>query len=215
MSAAAAGLPGFAGGLPQGPMPAIARSLQARLQEVFPLTVFQHEIVPANVNAREWAKLVRRTPFVGVGWSTVSSAGGSALFSGSSTWTIFLAVTNERGIAQRYYGDAQAPGLFHLVQIAIAAVNGMQARDANGTKVGSVVVKRASNAHGENFDTNQAIAVIDCDVSITMEPPDVMPAPGDIGMFQQIAATWDFGGNHGGEDVLEDVAAVPTQMGAS
>lgn len=50
-----------------GTLATIGRALQARLQLVFPLTLFQHSFVPAKVTAKEWMKLTTRTPFIGLG----------------------------------------------------------------------------------------------------------------------------------------------------
>ncbi len=208
------GLPAFAAGIPDGPLPGIGRSIQARLQQVFPPTKFEFGIVPANVTAKEWNKLTHRTPFIGLGWSVLQDRNESPLFKGTSTWTIFIAVTNARGLQQRYFGDAQAPGLLHLAQIAVAAVNGMQTTDANGNGLGSVFVRRVANAHGENFDENQAIAVLDCDVVTTIQPADVMPNPADLGLFQTLAIDWNFDGASSAND-QNDVAGIPTTMESS
>lgn len=206
------GLPGFVAGLPAGPLIATGRALQARLATVFPLSVFQHGVVPANVNAKEWAKLTIKTPFIGIGWSQIDEKSAGGLFTGVGRWTIFLSVKNERGIAERYFGDRQAPGLFQLTQIAIAALHGMRVADAHGSGIGTLLVRRAANAHGESFDENQAIAVIDCDITTTIEPADAFPAPDDLGLFETLAPTWDFEARGGGEDVLSDTAAIPTTM---
>lgn len=213
-NAATGGLPAFVAGIPDGPLPGIGRSIQARLQLVFPPAKFQFGIVPANVNHKQWNKLTVRTPFIGLGWTSMQDRSESPLFKGISAWTIFIAVMNERGLTERYFGDAQAPGLLHLAQIAVAAVNGMQTMDASGNGLGSVFVRRVANAHGENFDENQAIAVLDCEVVTTIEPTDVMPAPGGLGQFQTLAIDWNFEGASSATD-LNDVADIPVTMESS
>lgn len=208
------GLPAFVAGIPDGPLPRIGRSIQARLQQVFPPSKFQFGIVPANVNAKEWNKLTVRTPFIGLGWTAVQDRNESPLFKGVSAWTIFIAVMNERGVMERYFGDAQAPGLLHLAQIAVGAVNGMQTTDATGNGLGSVFVRRVANAHGENFDENQAIAVIDCEVVTTIQASDVMGDPADLGLFERVAVDWNFAGASSATD-QKDVAGIPVTMESS
>ncbi len=213
-SAAAAGLPGFVAGIPDGPLPGIGRAIQARLQQVFPPTKFEFGIVPANVTAKQWNKLTVRTPFIGLGWTTMQDRAESPVFKGTSSWTVFIAVMNERGLKERYFGDAQAPGLLHLAQIAVAAVNGMATTDASGAGLGSVFVRRVSNAHGENFDENQAIAVLDLDVVTTIQLADVVPPPSDLGLLQTLAIDWNFAGASAATD-RQDVVSIPTIMESS
>jgi hypothetical protein len=193
--------------LPMGPMPAIGRALQAQLQAYFPLTVFEHQVVPAKVGAKEWAKLTRRLPFIGLGWNDVEpTRDAGPLFDGQSRWSVFIAVENSRGIAERYFGDAQAPGLLQFVQVAVAVLHGFKI-----PCVGTVMVTRASNAAGEGFDENQAIAVIDISVSTVLALPDIIVQP-DMGLFQQMAVTWNFVEASpllGGTDVLSEIVNIP------
>ncbi|MBS3025346.1 hypothetical protein [Acidiphilium multivorum] len=208
------GLPAFVAGIPDGPLPGIGRSIQARLQQVFPPAKFEFGIVPANVTAKQWNKLTVRTPFIGLGWTMMQDRTESPLFKGICAWNVFIAVMNERGLKERYFGDAQAPGLLHLAQIAVAAVNGMKTTDAGGNGLGSVFVRRVANAHGENFDENQAIAVLDLEVVTTIQAADVIPNPADLGLFQTLAIDWNFTGASSATD-LNDVAGIPVTMESS
>ncbi len=218
-----------------GVLGTIGRALQFRLEAAFPLTLFQHSFVPAKLDAKEWIKLTTRTPFVGLGWNEVSpTKSTSRLFDGASTWSVFLTTKNNFSIGDRYFGDSQgqqnAPGLFAMVQMAIAVLHGMT---IDG--VGTVNVVRASNAYGEGWDENMATCVIDLAVATVISPSDAITAPGTpiavqpaplplapeagLGEFSTLATVWNLaspGEDAGGVDEIDDVMAVPvTLTGAS
>lgn len=198
-----------------GPLNLIGRALQARLQAAFPLSLFQHDFVPAKLDAKAWGKLTSRTPFVGVGWNDVApSREAGRLFSGFSGWSVFLVAKNNYSIGARYFGDLQgqqdAPGLFAMTQVAVAILHGLKI-----PAVGSVAVVRASNAYGEGWDENMATCVIDLSVNTTIALIDAVTPPGDLGLFETLNTVWNLAspvGNAGGVDELNDVIAVPTQM---
>lgn len=198
-----------------GPLNIIARALQARLQAAFPLSLFQHDFVPAKLDAKAWAKLTTRTPFIGLGWVEVAPVRDvGRLFTGESIWSVFLVAKNNYSIGARYFGDAQgqqdAPGLFAMTQVAIAVLHGMKIQG-----VGSVSVTRASNIYGEGWDESMASCLIDLSVSTTIATIDAVTPPGDLGLFETLNTVWNLAspvGNAGGVDELNDVIAVPTQM---
>lgn len=198
-----------------GPMHIIGRAIQARLQAAFPLTLFQHSVVPAKLDAKAWAKLTSVTPFIGLGWNEMSPARDAGrLFDGQSTWSVFLVAKNNFSVGDRYFGDTQgqqnAPGLFAMTQVAIAVLHGMSVPE-----IGTVMVARASNAYGEGWDENMATCVIDLSVSTVIKPIDAVTQPGDLGLFETLNTVWNLGspvGDLAGTDEMNDVIAVPTQL---
>ncbi len=201
-----------------GPLNIIGRALQARLEAAFPLRLFQHDFVPAKLDAKAWGKLTSRTPFIGLGWNDVEpTRDASRLFDGFSAWSVFLVSKNNYSVGARYFGDAQgqqdAPGLFAMTQVAIAVLHGMKVPN-----VGSVSVVRASNAYGEGWDEAMATCVIDLSVSTTIPPIDAVTQPGDLGLFETLDTVWNLAspvGGLGGVDELHDVIAVPTPLEAN
>jgi hypothetical protein len=224
--------PGFAQApyqaLVPGVLGTIGRALQRRLETAFPLSLFEHSFVPAKLDAKQWGKLTTRTPFVGLGWNEVSpTKSTSRLFDGASTWSVFLTTKSNFSVGARYFGDSQgeqnAPGLFAMVQMAVAVLHGMTIRE-----VGTVMVTRASNAYGEGWDENMATCVIDLAVATAIALPDAITAPGApigplpaplptgpesvLGNFTTLGATWNLAqpvGDGGGVDEIDDVIVVP------
>lgn len=190
-----------------GPLSLIGAGLQKQLQLAFPPAFFEFSFMPPRLTAQEWERLVRRTPFIGLGWNDVDATrNAGTLFKGESHWTVFVVVTNQSSVGARYYGDAQGVGLFQVVQAAIAVLNGHTVPG-----VGTCLVTKAANAYAEGWNKeNIAMAAIDLAVNVTMSPgatligPDVTPAT-----FKQLGIGWEFAPN--GEVVLADVFNIGPQ----
>ena len=172
-----------------GPLALIARALQARLQLVFPATRFQHDIVPAKITPEIWKQLLRRTPFIGLGWNAVSNQLDGRLFEGLSSWSVFLVIKNPASVPARYFGDTQGAGLFLLTQAAIGVLNGYTIEG-----FGSVRVRQAGNVYAESWDDDAAAVIVDLDVTTTLALPELVSAPGDLNEFSAMMAEWNFGG---------------------
>ena len=185
----------------------IACALQARLQIVFPPERFQFDFMPPKLSSREWTALVRRPPFIGLGWNELAQKSTpSRIFTGASTWPVFIVVNNQAGTRNRYLGDAQGPGLFALVQAAIIALNGFRLVDKSGEPLGSCTVQRAANAFAENWDADgYAMAAVDVSVVTEVTVPGAVVGPeATFDLLKEIEASWVFS-DAGAQAQFEDV----------
>jgi hypothetical protein len=148
-----------------GPLVRATQALEARLKLIFPPAKFEHAFMPAKLGKTEWKQLTRRTPFVGLGWNEIEpSKDDGRLFVGPARFTVFLVTKNSSGIRPRYLGDALAPGLFQMVQAAVAAVHGHSVKD-----LGSFMVTKAGNLAAEAWDEDEsAIGGVDVDIPMAM-----------------------------------------------
>ncbi|MDA8049966.1 MAG: hypothetical protein M0002_08170 [Rhodospirillales bacterium] len=177
-----------------GPLSRIGRAVQARLQLVFPLAKFEQQFMPAKLGPAEWKSLMRRTPFVGLGWADVeANRDAGRLFAGESRWSVFLATRNTGSVGARYFGDAQGPGLFPMVQAAVALLHGWTI-----PAIGTAMVSRAANVYAEGWEDEAAMAAVDFAVATEITVAGALTAPDDLGLFQKLGVTW----NWDGEDAL-------------
>ena len=174
------------------------------MQLVFPTTRFQHDVVPAKMTPEIWKQLLRRTPFIGLGWNAVSNQMDGRLFDGQSSWSVFLVLKNPASVTARFFGDSQGAGLFLLTQAAIGVLNGFTIEG-----FGSVRVTQAGNVYAESWDDDAAAVIVDVSVSTTLPLPELITAPGDLNEFSQMMATWNFGGT----DVLTGQLTVGDRSG--
>ena len=172
------------------PLERIGEAIADRLKIVFPEAKFQHAWLPAKLTPKSWNALLRRTPFVGIGWGTLDPKRDAAFrdFSGHSTWSVFLVVRNEAGVRQRYYGDMQGPGLLPMVAAAVAILHGHTIRD-----VGSMQVERAGNAYADGWDADDtALAAIDVSVGTSLPLHRTIEGV-EVDALAQLGITWQFG----------------------
>ena len=172
-----------------GPLQLVGAALQARLALAFPPSLFTHALMPAKLTPQAWTELTRRVPFVGLGWGGLApSPIMSRQFRGVSRWTVFLVTRNGAGELGRYFGDAQGPGLFQMVQAGVVMLQG-----TNIAGLGTASVGEASNAVAEGWEGGGAvIAAIDVEVPIDMSLADLITGGVDTDALRTTAVAWDF-----------------------
>lgn len=172
-----------------GPLVISARALTRRIQFVFPPTKFQFRFVPAKITARAWGELYQGTqPFVGLGWNGLASSGDSIEFTGSSNWTVLLAVKATGGKPDvRYLGDGVGPGLLTFVPAMIAALNGLRIAGA-----GTAIVKKVSNVYADDWGDDMAMAMMDVTVGMSLPVAATLTAPADLSLLTEISENWAF-----------------------
>lgn len=142
-----------------GPIIQIGEAIAERLRLAFPPERFSHEFMPAKLDAGQWVKLLRRTPFVGLGFSDIEpKQESSSQFDGPVTWAVFLATRNESGPRARFYGDKFAPGVLQMMQVAVGMLQGHTLK-CGATKLGTVRAVRAANAYAEDWKDDQVAMV--------------------------------------------------------
>lgn len=172
-----------------GPLQVMGSALADRLKLGFPPTLFQHAIMPAKLTPQAWEKLVRRPPFVGLGWNRIMPMPDmQRTFRGIASWSVYFVTRNAAGEIGRYFGDAQGPGLFQMVQVGTAIVHGAD------LGVGTASVHETSNAVAEGWEAgNAVIAALDVEVPIDLGLTDVFDGGGmDVDAFLTDAITWNF-----------------------
>jgi phage gp37-like protein len=167
-----------------GPLLAMEAALTERLQLAFPSRVFEHATVPARVTAAGWARLLRRTPFVGLGWGgfKIAPQSGRRIVA-EAAWTVFLVNKNEAAPKLRLVGDSLGVGQLGMAQVAAIALHGLAIRD-----VGTVIVGDAQNLFAEAWD-DQAGAMTGLNLTVAFE---LVPLPGEgsIDEFLRHVAEW-------------------------
>ena len=186
-----------------GPLQATGIALQERLRLVFPPRRFVHEWMPPRATKEDWKRLLKRMPFVGLGWSDadpIKQVGGQ--FVGRSNWTVFLVTRNDAGARGLYMGDAQGAGLFDMVHATIGILHGYTIPG-----VGSVQVVKAGNAFAENWDGDgTGMAAIDLSVGLNLNVADAVSGVPET-VLATLGISWTFG------DLIEQSDTI--QTGAS
>jgi hypothetical protein len=178
-----------------GPIVQIGEALAERLKLAFPPEKFSHEFMPAKLDAAQWNKLLRRTPFVGLGFSDIEPKHESgSQFVGPVTWAVFLAVRNESSPKARFYGDKLAPGVLQMMQVAVGMLQGHTLM-CGATKLGTVGAVRAVNAYAEEWKDDQvAMVQLSLHVPLTFGLNEVIGGEATEAGTLNTTVQWSFDG---------------------
>jgi hypothetical protein len=168
-----------------GPLFAVHAAIAARLAQAFPPGRFHHEILPAAVTPSMWADLARRTPLIALGFVGLRPERGGRHFEARAEWRVVPVLRNPAGARPRLLGDRQGPGQFGLLQVAIAALHGLQIPGW-----GTAEITEATNLYAEGYaDEHAALSGITVSVRITLVPA---PAAGALDEFLRQSVRWAF-----------------------
>ena len=141
-----------------GPIAAMGDAIADRLKFAFPTTKFAHDFIPAKLDKATWGRLLRRLPFVGLGFVQLHPVGGGRQFVGDAHWVVCLVTRNEAGPRQRFFGDRLAPGALQMMQVAVAMLQGHTLEGLNGP-IGTIAGVTAENGYAEDW-ADDAVAMI-------------------------------------------------------
>jgi hypothetical protein len=169
-----------------GPLHDAHAALVARLAAFFPPAQFASAEVPARLTPQGWARILRRTPFVGLGWRGVApDRQVGRLLRGQSQWAVFLSVRNEHALGARLTGTPQGPGLYGMVQVAAAALHGWTIAG-----LGAVAMTGIENVTIDGWDDEAtAIAALTLDIGFALDHP---AAVAGLDEFLRAGAVWEF-----------------------
>lgn len=179
-----------------GPLNLMADAIEARLRAFFPASHFDFGIVPARLTPQGWVRLVRRTPWLGLGWRGIAPDQASGrLFKGKAEWTVFCVVKNEHSPRARMRGDARGPGQLGLVQLIMACLHAHELRD-----IGHVEVAGAANLFAEAFG-DEASEISGVNITVNFSLAGLMP----LDDFLRLAVQWEFdpSGTDGPADTID------------
>lgn len=175
-----------------GPIAGMGLAIERRLKFAFPETKFSHDFVPARLDAAAWDKLLRRTPFVGLGFAQLephSSSGRS--FLGQAHWVVFLVTRNEAGAKARFFGDKLAPGVLQMMQVGVAMLQGHTLCDDGGA-IGTIADVRAENSYAEDWKSDAAAMIaLAFSVPVSFGVAEAL-ADVDVGLLDGASVTWPF-----------------------
>ena len=150
-----------------GPLETVAMALRDRLILAFPENKFDHQFVPPRVSKKQWDTLLRRPPFVGIGWMELDPKrmAGARTFNAEVQFTVSLVTVNQSGVKAGLLGDTLAPGIMRMVGAAIGILHG-----TTFPGIGTASVMRAVAATSEDWENDNLFAA-SLDVSIGLSMP--------------------------------------------
>jgi hypothetical protein len=158
-----------------------------RLRLAFPAKDFTIERVPQTLSIKEFERLARLAPFIGLAWTGFrpdGTATNARITKGDMLWRLIIVFKASNSLETRFKGDARGLGLDAMVDVAVVLLNGA-VFDGIGTS--QVILANSVIADGWS-DDSIVIAQIDFSVKFSATPANLaLVTPGD---FQRLGITW-------------------------
>lgn len=169
-------------------------AIQARLQLIFPPSIFHFMVLPPRLDMKTWNSLMQgNQPFLGLGFNGFKPDTGTmrGKIQGKSSWSVLTAVRRNGSDEGRYFGDKFGIGALTMAEVATTALNGFNAA------TGSVEVVAFSNVAADGWGDDSVIMKIDLAVPATLALQDEILAPDGLGWFDVLASTWGWSAQDG------------------
>ncbi|WP_319519638.1 hypothetical protein [uncultured Martelella sp.] len=155
-----------------------------RLRIAFPEKTFGIERVPTAMSIKEFNRIARHAPFLGLAWQGMKTGNDARLLSGTMQWRLYLVCAASSGLEARFKGDARGIGLDAMADVAALVLNGVSFPDA-----GVISVTGANAIVADGFaDDNIAIAQMDFTFSFVASTTELeLETAGD---FKALGVTW-------------------------
>ncbi len=159
--------------------------IMERLRLAFPEKDFSIERVPQVLTIKEFERLAKLSPFIGLAWTgfKTDSASGRALV-GRMQWRLILIFKASSGLQTRFKGDARGIGLDAMVDVSVALMHGWTLPN-----VGSSEVTLVNSVIADGWAEDN-IAIAQVDFSILCTAPISKLELLTLDDFRSIGATW-------------------------
>ncbi|MDR6102793.1 hypothetical protein QE369_002990 [Agrobacterium larrymoorei] len=97
-----------------------------RLRIAFPAKTFTIERVPQTMSLKEFNRIVKQTPFIGLAWTGMKPDGGNGrMLKGEMLWRLILVSGASSGLEARFKGDRSDIGMDAMVDVAAVLLQGV------------------------------------------------------------------------------------------
>ncbi|MFC3074689.1 hypothetical protein [Shinella pollutisoli] len=171
--------------LARQPIRTMAPKIVERLRLAFPEKDFTIERIPQVLTLKEFERLSRLSPFIGLAWTGFKPDGdNNRITKGVMLWRLILIFKASSSLETRFKGDARGLGLDAMVDVSIVLMNG-----AEFPGIGTSHVTLANSVIADGWtDDALVIAQVDFEVRFTSTPAVYKLV--DLADFAAIGASW-------------------------
>ena len=150
--------------LTKAPIRVMEAAIIERLRLAFPAQKFQIQRVPAVLTVKEFERVVRLRPFIGLAWMGLQpDRDHGRLLSGAANWRLVLVVKASNGLDIRFKGDRNDIGLDAMIDVSSVLLSGCTL-----SNIGTCTVTRAEAVYADGWaDDATVLAQVDFDVRFT------------------------------------------------
>lgn len=173
--------------LSAAPIRVMEPAIVDRLRLGFPSATFAIERIPQTMTLKEFERVVRTVPFIGLAWTGFRPDGANTngrITKGDMLWRLVLVYKASSGFDTRFKGDKRGIGLDAMLDVSVLLLNGA-VFDGIGTS--QVTLANSVTADGLT-DEALVVAQVDFTVKFTATPARLqLVTPED---FARFGITW-------------------------
>lgn len=149
------------------PIRTVEPLITARLRLAFPAKDFSLERVPAVLTVKEFERVLKRPPFLGLAFLGIRADPNSGRqIQAAQRWRLILVVRASRDLRTRFSGDAQSIGLDAMTDVAVVLLQGAVFDGVGATRVTGVEAVYAEGWGDDATVVNQ----VDFEVAYSATP---------------------------------------------
>lgn len=168
------------------PIDTMETAITDRLRLAFPVRDFTIERVPQVLTIKEFERLSKLSPFIGLAWMAFLPDGttNARQTKGDMTWRLILINKASSTLETRFKGDKRGIGLDAMVQVSVLLLNG-----TTFDGIGASQVTRAAAAIADGWsDDAIAIAQVDFKIAFAASPSRLQLVSRED--FERLGITW-------------------------
>lgn len=171
------------------PIARMEAALRERLRIAFPEKTFGVERVPQVLTIKEFERLARLSPFIGLAWTGLRpDADQGRAVAGKMLWRAILIFRASSGLETRFKGDGRGLGLDAMIDVTIALLHGWTIPE-----VGRVAVTLANSVIADGW-SDDALVIAQVDFEIRFSSPIADYGLMTLNDFRELATLWEIGG---------------------
>lgn len=171
--------------LAKQPIARMETALTDRLRIAFPEKTFVIERVPQTLTLKEFDRLSRISPFIGLAWTGMRpDAEPGRSIAGRMLWRAILIFKASNSLQTRFKGDAKGIGLDAMIDVVVALLHGWTIPD-----VGRVAVTLANSVIADGW-SDDALVIAQVDFEIRFTSPVADYGLISLDDFRELAVTW-------------------------
>lgn len=183
------------------PIRLMEKAIIERLRIAFPERDFQIDRVPHVLTIKEFERVVRLTPFIGLAWMGCQpDRNNGRAIKAAGKWRLIMIVKASSSLQARFKGDARDIGLDAMIDVATALLQG-----TTFDEIGASAVTAAEPVYADGWaDEAIAVAQVDFEISYLFSPAGL--GLKTIDEFRALGITWlnDESPDEGGVKPEED-----------
>lgn len=168
------------------PIRSMEPAIVDRLRLAFPKKTFTIERVPQVMTIKEFDRVAKLTPFIGLAWVGFTPDGqtNARITKGDMLWRLMLIFKASNTLETRFKGDKLDIGLDAMIDVAVVLLNGAVFDD-----IGTCQVTRANSIIADGW-TDDSIAIAQIDFTVKFSATAANLQLRTIHDFERLGITW-------------------------